>query len=199
MSIVTKSFALKLSSESAEGVFSGVACPFNVPDSRGDVISANCFKKSLAESATFPLLWAHSQFDCIGHVTAESDLRAMRVTGRLLIDDIPRARETFALLRSGSLKGISIGFISLRATPIDGGGTRFDEGRLAEVSLVACPAFEGAAVDQVRSLDTLVRGLDAEALRALRRAVDAMLGREPEEDPDAIAEALESLNLGKWR
>ncbi|WP_255434997.1 MULTISPECIES: HK97 family phage prohead protease [unclassified Paracoccus (in: a-proteobacteria)] len=39
----------------------------------------------------------------------------MHLKGRILINDLPRAREVRALVQAGAVRGISIGFVTIKA------------------------------------------------------------------------------------
>ena len=204
MNIVQKSFALKLASESpgSDGHFSGVALVYGERDSLGDTIRPGCFEKSIRDNAgSFPCLWSHSTTDVLGSVSVESDTRSLQVRGHLLIDDVPKAREAHALLKARSIRGLSVGFVVLRAAPREDGGTDFTEGRLLEVSLTAVPAYESARVTQVRDLVTALsnRG-DRSGLLALRKSIDELIrdgGDHTDDDPRELLEAFELL--ARWR
>lgn len=127
--------------------------PYGVPDERGEVIREGCFRKSIKDSGgTFPCLWTHDPLSVLGTIKVESDTRTLAVTGALLLDVVPKAKEVHGLLKARAVRGLSVGFLPLRVEPRKDGGVDYVEGRLVEVSLCATPAYVGAQVSEVRSL-----------------------------------------------
>jgi HK97 family phage prohead protease len=56
------------------------------------------------------------------------------------------ADESCQLAKAGVLRGVSIGFNPIKSSPIRGGGVRYEEWELLEISLVSVPANAGAVV-----------------------------------------------------
>lgn len=97
------------------------------------------------------ILWRHD--DPIGKVTAAKDTDGgMQVTGRL--SDTERGREAHQLLRDEVITKMSIGFepLEYRIEPQDDGSDviRYTRVRAREFSLVPFPAYDKAAISQVR-------------------------------------------------
>ena len=112
------------------------------------------------------MLFGHDQNDPIGTWdVAEERGDGLHLKGRLLIDDVPRAREVRALVRSGAVRGISIGFRTKKAAKRPRGGRTIQELELLEASLVTIPMHPGA---RVTSAKTAVRALSLAA--TLQRA-----------------------------
>ena len=81
-----------------------------------------------------------------------------------------RAREAQALLAAGAVDGLSIGYRTLRAESVPGGGRRLLELELWEVSLVTFPMQATARIDRKSDeLDEL--SLLTARLRAARAAL----------------------------
>lgn len=113
--------------------------------------------ESIAPGAVQPrdhrlLYWRHA--DPIGRVISESnDPDAWRHESR--ISDTPTGREAYTLARDGVIQSFSIGFY-----PVEWVETRDEAGvhirhtkiDVREVSLVPIPAYDGAAVTDVRAL-----------------------------------------------
>lgn len=208
MAIVHKGFTLKLMSAEASadrGTFAGTALVYGEKDAGGDVIREGCFSKSISDAhGRFPCLWTHDPREVLGTITVEADARSLSVSGSLLTDVIPKAREVYGLLKAKALKGLSVGFSVLRAAPIENGGVEYIEGRLLEVSLCAIPAYQSAQVNEVRAIADLAKALDPqhdrEALVALRDSITAMLEGTARRDVAAeLAGALTGFDPGKWR
>ena len=131
------------------GAISGIAWPFGVPDRVGDMIEKGAFA---TVSLPIPMLFGHDAKDPIGvWKTAEEKSDGLHVSGRLLVDDVPRAREVRALVRTGAVRGLSIGFVTRKAAPRKGGGRTISNLELLEASLVAIPMHPGARVTSAKS------------------------------------------------
>jgi HK97 family phage major capsid protein/HK97 family phage prohead protease len=130
-----------------EGVIEGIAWPFATPDRVGDVIQ----KGALTAPDRLPMLWAHDQGAVVGvwdSITEADD--GLRVKGRLLIDDVAKAREARALVRSGAVGGLSIGFVTKESRPQRRGRT-ITRAELLEISLVSVPAHPGARITHAKA------------------------------------------------
>ena len=97
------------------GAITGTAWVFATPDRVGDRIMKGAFKSA---PATLPMLWAHDQSQTIGvwNEIRETDT-GLEVRGQLLVNDVARAKEVRALIKSGAVSGLSIGFISKKSFP----------------------------------------------------------------------------------
>jgi len=82
---------------------------------------------------------------------AEEGDEGLHLKGRLLVDDVARAREVRALVRSGAVRGISIGFRTKKADRRSGGGRTITELELLEASLVTLGMHPGARVTAAKS------------------------------------------------
>ena len=139
------------------GAFEGYASLFETVDQARDVVSPGAFEKSLAAWAAkgrLPaLLWQHDAGEPIGIWRQMlEDARGLYVAGRLFVDDIPRARQAYALMKAGGLSGLSIGFRTVEAAFDERARVRrLVEVELMEVSLVTFPALEGARVGAVKT------------------------------------------------
>lgn len=116
--------------------------------------------------------FGHDMNDPVGvWEVAEEKSDGLHVAGRLLVDDLPRAREVRALVKSGAVPGLSLGFITRKASPRPGGGRTIKSLELLEASLVTIPMHPGA---QVTSAKSAVQALQLVA--AINRAT-AQIGR----------------------
>ncbi|MFG1340551.1 HK97 family phage prohead protease [Xanthobacter autotrophicus] len=131
------------------GAIEGLAWPFGTPDRLGDVIEKGAFA---GVRAPLPMLFGHDPKDPVGVWTdAIEGTDGLRLKGKLLVDDVARAREVRALVRSGAVGGLSIGFITRKAEPRKGGGRTIKALNLVECSLVAIPMHPGARVTSAKS------------------------------------------------
>jgi HK97 family phage prohead protease len=125
------------------GAITGIAWPFGTADRAGDIITKGAF----TAPAILPMLWAHDPAQPVGVWTATQETeKGLEVKGRLLIEDVERAREVRALVHSGAVTGLSIGFQTKQATARKGGGRTITSLELVEISLVAIPMHPGARV-----------------------------------------------------
>jgi HK97 family phage prohead protease len=152
-----------------DGTIEGIAWKYAEPDRIGDVIEKGAFAGA---QLPLPMLFGHDQNDPVGTwASADDEIEGLRLKGRLLVEEVPRAREVRALVRAGAVRGISIGFRTKKATPRPRGGRTITELELLEASLVTIPMHPGA---RVTSAKTAVRALTLAA--QLQRAT-AQLAR----------------------
>lgn len=133
------------------GDFTGKAWDFSSPDRVGDVIEPGAFTELVGK--TLPLLFAHDQAQVLGPVTITGFAdNALQVSGKMLVDEVARAREVRSLVKSGAVTGMSIGFITRKAMPRNGGGRTIQSLDLAEISIVSVPAHAGARLTNIKEL-----------------------------------------------
>lgn len=207
-----RAYAFEMKALDSRGVFSGYGSVFDVIDSYREVVAPGAFAKSLekwkAKDRLPPMLYQHRSGEPIGAFTSMSeDKKGLHVEGQLLVDDIQRAREVYALLKAKALSGMSIGF---NVAP---GGEEYDsragiytltEVDLWEVSIVTFPANEAANVESVKmhaAYAALVERIRASTARgelpSVRDFEDAM--REVFAFSKQDATAIASLSIGKLR
>jgi hypothetical protein len=127
--------------------FAGYAAVFDRVDRGGDVVRAGAFSRSLKRGPTsVPLLWQHDGGKPIGRIEyLREDRRGLRVIARL--SDGGAGREAAALLKAGSVAGLSFGY---RVREARGAVPReLTELDLIEVSLVTRPMQPKARVHAV--------------------------------------------------
>lgn len=147
-----------------------------------------------------PLLFAHKHDEPIGSVVKATVTAAgIRIRAKLTAG-VARADEVWKLIRDGALTAVSIGFRSLKHTPLPTGGLRFDSWEWDELSVVSVPAQPDAKIAIAKCL---VRGGESIRIpeapkidRAWQKRGDVMDGRKlpPMDDPgwmDAVIENLE--------
>jgi HK97 family phage prohead protease len=198
----TKVFGWRIKSLDDEGSFIGMASTYGgEPDLVGDTIRRGAFAKTIQQNGgKVPLLWQHRPDSPIGSATLSDQPNGLAVNGQLLLEDAT-ARKAYMFLKSGVVRGLSIGFDSLKSVDrADGSGRELTEIRLWEVSCVTFPANLNAGVTSVKSLSGVLPLLsslrpddledaDVADLRALDRHVKRLL---PQQRDDG--EALE-----QWR
>lgn len=131
------------------GEIEGLAWSFGSPDRVGDVIEKGAFANV---SLPLTMLFGHDQNDPIGVWTEAVEAPdGLRLKGKLLVEHVERAREVRALVQSGAVRGISIGFITRKAMARKGGGRTISQLQLLEASLVTLPMHPGARVTSAKS------------------------------------------------
>jgi HK97 family phage prohead protease len=168
---------LSLKSMAEDGFFSGYASVFNVIDSQFDCIAPGAFSKTLREHTYgkgIKLLWQHHADEPIGaFTTIREDENGLYVEGYLLLD-VQRGKEAYALLKSGALEGLSIGYSAVKYHFDEQRGVRIlTEVNLWEISLVTFPANPEAGVTFVKE-DTC-DSRDDEVIEALQQSLDRAL------------------------
>lgn len=125
------------------GEIEAKAWDFASPDRIGDMIEPKAFA---GIALPIPMLFGHDQNDPVG-VWTNVEIRdgGLHLKGKLLVEDVARAREVRALVKSGTVRGTSVGFITRKASPRKGGRT-IHELELLEVSLVVIPMHPKARV-----------------------------------------------------
>lgn len=148
---LSRGFEIK--SIAADGTFEGYASVFGVIDSQRDRVHAGAFKASIQNrDKPVQLLWQHQWDKPIGVITSLfEDAHGLYLKGKLLLD-VAQAREAYALLKAGVVRGLSIGYSVKRSRRnIDSGIRELLELNLWEISLVTQPANEAAQVTVVKS------------------------------------------------
>ncbi|MDB5616161.1 HK97 family phage prohead protease [Tardiphaga sp.] len=130
-----------------DGQIAGIAWPFGSPDKVGDLITMGAFGVILAD---LPILYQHNPADLVGTWTEAAETDAgLVVKGQLHLDHA-RARSVRAMLRSGLVSGLSIGFRTKSATK-QGRNRIITALDLAEISLVHEPSHPRARILSAKS------------------------------------------------
>ncbi len=141
-----------------EGAFEGYASVFGDTDRVRDKIAPGAFADSLEDhrrqNRLPPMLWQHDTKEPIG---AWRDMRedhhGLFVRGNLFIDDIPKARQAYRLMRENVVTGLSIGFRVVTSQRDDNSGIRtLTKIDLLEVSMVTFPAQDSARIASIKTL-----------------------------------------------
>ncbi len=153
MSREQKDLPFELKAVSESGTFSGYASIWNVIDSYGDKVERGAFKKTLGEHKTFPLLWAHETREPIGTIWGREDTTGLAVDGEFDLN-VQRAREVHSLMRKGAVRGLSIGYQTIKEDFDKASSARLlKEIKLYEISAVVFQACPGAVVQDVKAAD----------------------------------------------
>ncbi len=161
-----------------DGRIEGYASIFGAADQGGDVVERGAFARSLdalrSAGRSVKLLWQHDPAQPIGvWDSVREDERGLLVRGRLM-PEIRQGAEALALLRSGAVDGLSIGYRVIRAVRAPQGGRLLQEIELWEVSLVTFPmlpearAHASGSDEDVDELGRVLTDAFAEARGRLR-------------------------------
>ncbi|RWR44980.1 phage major capsid protein [Sinirhodobacter ferrireducens] len=168
------------------GAITGLAWPFGSPDRVGDVIEAGAFAKA---AAPLPMLDSHDQKTVVGVWDEISETpEGLTVKGRLLIEDVQRAREVRALVQAGAMRGLSIGFRAAKALPRQKGGRTIEDLELLEISIVAVPAHPGAQITSAK--DMTMAGENEDGIAALEAKMTEI---EKKADTSALTARLDKI------
>lgn len=158
----------------------GYASVFGLRDKGGDVVMRGAYTESLkrmaARGESVRMLWQHDPAQPIGiWQEVREDAHGLFVRGRLL-PDVARAREAQALLAAKAVDGLSIGYRTLRASPLQGGGRSLIELDLWEVSLVTFPMLAEARL-AAKAADAALAHDIARLRAALRAGIAQITGQ----------------------
>lgn len=141
---------LEIKEISAEGSFEGLLSPYGNVDGGGDVVVQGAYAKTLKDQGpTRPMLWQHKTDMPIGELTLDDRIDGLWCKGQLLMS-LPEAQKAYLLIKAKIVKGLSIGFESVKDS-IDNGVRNLKEIRLYEGSIVTFPMNESAMITTVKS------------------------------------------------
>ena len=151
-----REFQFELKSISSEGTFVGLASTYNNVDLGNDMVLPGAFTKTLAEKGgQVPLLMGHDSKMPIAIAQLSDSPQGLMVQGKLILE-ADGSRSAYALLKAGVIKGLSIGYDTIKST-MDGGVRKLSELKLWEISLTSFPMNELAVVTSVKSGDEITR------------------------------------------
>jgi HK97 family phage major capsid protein/HK97 family phage prohead protease len=157
MTIETKQLSLEVKFATGEetGAFEGIAAGYGNVDRGGDLIAPGAFAASLSEhkaAGTMPaLLWSHDPTQPIGVIDSLTEsAEGLRIKGRLALDTVKGA-EARSLAQMGALQGLSVGYLTQRATRDAKGVRTIIAAYLGEVSFVTVPMNSKARVTSVKA------------------------------------------------
>jgi HK97 family phage prohead protease len=136
--------------------FKGIATTM-ATDRMGDVVESSGAQFKLP----LPLLWQHDSSDPIGWVkSAKVTKNGIEIEGEVAsVDDGPlkeRLNKAWQYIKSGIVRGLSIGFNPLESSEIEGSrwGRKFTKWEWLELSAVTIPANQEATILAVKSFAT---------------------------------------------
>lgn len=155
------------------GFISGYASLFDIADLSNDIVEKGAFKNSLngTQSRKIQLLFQHDPDQPIGHWNKiVEDNKGLYVEGRLTLDNA-KARDIHALLLSGALEGLSIGFKTKRSRKdLETGARHILEAELWEISIVTFPMLPSARIDHAKSAKLNRINFDGQIAQIIRSA-----------------------------
>lgn len=158
-----KSFDFEVKDITPTGSFTGYGSVFDVVDQGKDIVVPGAFADSLDAMARkgrrLPILWQHRHGEPLGvYESVKEDAHGLLMDGRLLINDVQRAKEAHALMGAKAVNGLSIGYRTLdfdfdSKTNV----TKLKKLDLKETSIVTFPMNDDARVSAVKSLGHLLK------------------------------------------
>lgn len=141
-----------------DGTVEGYASLFGEIDQARDMVMPGAFARTLKMRGLrrIPMLFQHDPAEPIGvWFELTEDFRGLRARGKL-IPEVARARELIALVKSGAVDGLSIGFRTVKGRIDPASRVRkIIDLDLWEISIVTFPLLAGARVRAVKDVRPL--------------------------------------------
>lgn len=124
-------------------------------DRMGDIVEP----KGAEFSLPVPLLWQHNRLQPIGQVlSAKVTSAGIEIRAKLAKIDGPpqlaaRLEEAWQSIKTGLVRGLSIGFSPKEHSEMENGGYRFTKWDWFELSAVTIPANADASIQSIKSID----------------------------------------------
>ncbi len=143
-------FRMDIKGVTSEGTFEGLLSPYDIVDQGGDVIEKGAYTKTLKDHGnTRPMLWQHKTDEPIGLLTLDDRPDGLWCKGQILLD-IPMGKTAYAVIKAGIVKGLSIGFESIKDN-MHKGIRHLKEIKLYEGSIVTFPMATDAMITAVKA------------------------------------------------
>lgn len=144
-------YGFEVKSIDEAGYIAGIAAGYGNVDHGGDMIMPGALTKAIAGRASVPMLLFHDHKRPVGAWSKfDEGGDGLRVEGRIAVKS-EAGREAHALVESGALAGLSIGYKTLRHR-FEGKTRQLHELSLHEVSLVPVGMNDRAIVTQIKTL-----------------------------------------------
>jgi HK97 family phage prohead protease len=158
MSVIIKTNKFDFKSLNTSGEIVGYASVFNYVDSHKDSIQKGAFVKSIKKHLSgdsIKLLWQHDQSQPIGCIVdIYEDSYGLFVKAKLLHEEIAKAKEAYALIKSQAINSFSVGFKIVDSFYDNEKRCRvITDLNLWEISFVTFPANSKAKITDVKSHD----------------------------------------------
>lgn len=137
------------------------------PDRMDDVVDPEGAEFKLP----LPLLWQHDSRKPIGQVIrARVSKDGIEIVAKIAKGVTDEIDEAWKLIKSGLVRGLSIGFQSIKVKPIkDSFGVMFQEWEWLELSAVTIPANQEATITAIKSYDSRSEAASGREARGERR------------------------------
>jgi uncharacterized protein len=179
MKYPTKDVRFDVKTIDETGQFEGFASVYGNVDQGGDIVEPGAFTRTIKNNGNeIPILWQHDSGLSIGLGTVEDSKKGLIIRGQLELD-LPEAKAAYIRLKKGLVKGLSIGYKTVKDT-IENGVRHIKEAKLYETSLVTFPMNELAQVTSVKhdrgelKMDFATALDQLEAMDGLDDAMDAL-------------------------
>jgi len=139
-------FEIKEGTVTDEGTFEGLASVYGIVDLGGEVVEKGAFARTIKARPKVTILWRHDQPIGIGEL--EDGEKGLTIRGKLTLK-VQQAAEALALMKDGAVRGLSIGFTTVKDEVKDG-IRHLREVKLWEVSLTPFPMNLAAMVTNVK-------------------------------------------------
>lgn len=155
------------------GQFTAYASVFGNADWYGDIVEKGAFKKTIknhkANDSMPALLWQHDCDEVCGKILeAKEDDYGLLITGQFNLDS-DCGKNTYATVKAGDVKTLSIGFNTMAWEPIDAkspfDGRLLKELELWECSIVTFPANMAAKIQAVKGQRPTIREFEGILMR----------------------------------
>lgn len=145
-----RQFRMAVKNLAEDGSFEGCLSPYNNLDEGGDLVEPGAYTKTIQENeGKLIALWQHGVKDPIGELLLDDRPDGLWCKGQLLLD-IPEAKKAYLLMKAKIVRGLSIGYETIKSQVIDG-VRHLKEIRLYEGSIVTFPMNTLALVTNVKA------------------------------------------------
>jgi HK97 family phage prohead protease len=197
---ITRAWApLELKREGDERIISGIAST-PATDRMGDIVEP----LGLQFKNPLPLLWQHDHRQPVGWAVMDKPTESgVTFTARLAEVAEPgrlreRIEEAWQSIKSGLVRGISIGFRGLERNFLDDGGVRFVKSEIVELSLVTIPANAAATISTIKAIDAASSAAPGHKDDARERPGASGNAKQPEQKgstmPNSITEQISAFD-----
>ena len=159
-----------------DGTFTGVASMYGNLDLGGDIVEKGAFTKTLQEKTTVPILWCHKTDMPIGIGELQDTESGLIINGKLNLE-VEKAKEVYALIKQGAIKGLSIGYDVVKQK-YEKGVRLLKELKLWEVSVVTFPMNTLSTIfsvkEDIKGLDMQTTLMEEESRNKLWKLTDLL-------------------------
>lgn len=152
-------WAFEIKEVKDDGTFAGYGSTFGNVDQGGDICDSKCFDETLVEYKNAGLMphmfFSHNINEPIGDYTKmETDQKGLYCEGKLWLGEgIPKAQQTYRMLKSKTGKGLSIGYSTKEYAMDEETGIRtLLKVKLHEISPTPFPMNEKAEITAVKTM-----------------------------------------------